>query len=190
MPLCAHCPDCSTLNRPSRAAVLVFIRTLNETDDQQKIKREMHDRNYYRADPLELSWDLMGLPPYIEYEAWFYTQPYSDYDPSYEWYVNIYMEDLLMKIVDEERLHELVPNFFGRIYWATCAPEWHIDTAIEEFDASNPGLIPDDDYRNIEMARRARQARGQEDLTDHLIEVGDMHHCPLPEEPEDPDLFG
>ena len=190
MPLHTLCPDCSTLNRPSRAAILVFILTLPEGDDQRRIKREMRDREHYRADPLELSWDLMGLPPHIEYNTWFYTQPHSDYDPSYEWYVNMSMEDLLMKIVDEERLHELVPNFFERIYWATCAPEWHIDEAIEEFDLSHPGFIPEADYRNIEMSRRSRQARGQEDLTDHLIEVGDVHRCPLPEEPEDPDLFG
>ena len=149
----------------------------------------MNDRNYYRADPLQLSWDLMGLPPYIEYEAWFYTHPFSDYDPSYEWYVNIYMEDLLMRIVDEERLHDLVPNLFARIYWATNAPEWHIDEAIQEFDGSNPGLIPGDDYDIIHMARVARQARRQEDLTDHLIEVGDVQRYPLPPEPEDPDLF-
>ena len=149
----------------------------------------MHDRNYYRADPLQLSWDLMGLPPYIEYEAWFYTHTFTDYDPSYEWYVNIYMEDLLMRIIDEERWQDLVPNLFERIYWATNAPEWHIDEAIQEFDGSNPGLIPGDDSDIIHMARVARQARRQEDLTDYLIEIGNVQRYPLPPEPQDPDLF-
>ena len=189
MPVGMPCPICSSLVYPRRAGYVHFATGIDIMQEDSWVLYDLETQGWPHAHALELSWDTLWLEPIIGYTSWHYTAPNTNYDPFYENPEVREVDDLLKMAKVLERHGVLMPDCFKRIKAATLADDKCIDDAIIYCGQMPAPIYTSEEREILQMNRRERAAQNQEDEADCLIETGDIHRCPILEEPVDPDAF-